>query len=165
MRCELTERSWPRWLKTSIATAAAASAAALLPAAPAHAAYSPDQPVSVQVTASDGSGLKLARLDGTVAFDSSNTKYRYSLRLCWQNAYPAPTFRVVVNGSTVNHPVQTGTSSASGCQRVFVYDNEVNFGSTVRNVRFDVTAGWFGGNGYQYQTRTKSSLTYDNPFN
>lgn len=40
----------------------------------------------------------------------------------------------------------------------------MNFGSTVSNVRFDVTGGWFGSNG-QYQTRTKSTGTYDNPYN
>ncbi|GGO14520.1 hypothetical protein [Microbispora bryophytorum] len=44
-----------------------------------------------------------------------------------------------------------------------MYSGEVNFGSTVRNVRFDVTGGWFGSTGHQM--RTKSTGTYDNPYN
>jgi hypothetical protein len=166
MRCELTERSWGRRLATSIALAITALAATLLPVTPAHAAYGPDQQVYVQVIANDGSGMQLARLEGTVAFDDSNTKYRYSLNLCWQSgAYPQPSFLIKVNGSATNSPVGTGYTSATGCQQVSLYGADVDFGSAVHNLRFDVTAGWFSSsNGYQYMTRTKSSGTYDNPF-
>ncbi|GII81857.1 hypothetical protein Sru01_68390 [Sphaerisporangium rufum] len=163
----MTERSWGRRLVTSLALAVAALAAAVLPIAPAHAAYSADQPVWTQVTANDGSGMPLALLQGTVAFDDSNVKYRYSLSLCWQSgAYPSPSFLIVVNGTTLQSPVWSGSSSAPGCQSVQLYTAEVNVGSAVYNVRFDVTAGWFSSrNNGQYMTRTKSSGTYDNPFN
>ncbi|WP_214111395.1 hypothetical protein [Acrocarpospora catenulata] len=163
----MTGRSWGRRLTTSIALAIMALAATFLQVTPAHAAYGPDQQVLVQVTANDGSGMQLARLEGTVAFDDSNTKYRYSLSVCWQSgAYPEPSFLIVVNGSTVNYPVWTGYSSATGCQRVSLYSAEVILGSAVYNVRFDVTAGWFSSrNNGQYMTRTKSSLVHDNPFN
>ncbi|GAB3900021.1 hypothetical protein GCM10027612_60960 [Microbispora bryophytorum subsp. camponoti] len=79
--------------------AIAAMAAALLPLSPAHAAYGADQPVYLQLTSNDGNATQLALLDGTVAFDDGNTKYRYSLRLCWQHAYPAPYFMINVNGT------------------------------------------------------------------
>lgn len=164
MRCQVTTRSRGRRLAASVALAGGAIATALLPTTPAHAAYGPDQPVYVQLVSNDGNATPLARLEGTLAFDSGNTKYRYSLTLCWQSAYPAPSFRVIVNGTTTNYPTSTGTTTKSGCQVTTVYNNEVNFGSTVRNVRFDVTGGWFGTNG-QYQMRTKSSSTYDNPYN
>ncbi|MEO3860460.1 hypothetical protein [Acrocarpospora sp. B8E8] len=160
----MTERSWGRRLTTSIALAITALAVTFLPATPAHATYGADQPVYVQVIANDGSGMQLARLEGTVAFDDSNTKYRYSLSLCWQSgAYPQPSFLIIVNGSATNYPVWTGSTSATGCQQVALYSAEVNVGSAVYNLRFDVTAGWFSSSGYR--TRTKSSGTYDNPFN
>ncbi|MBO3751881.1 hypothetical protein J5X84_37920 [Streptosporangiaceae bacterium NEAU-GS5] len=149
---------------TSVAIVIAAVVAAVLPLAPAQATYGSDQPVSVNVIANDGSGQELAALTGTLAFDDGNTKYRYNLQLCWKNAYPAPYFRIIVNGTAVNYPVQTGYSSATGCQAVYVFNSETNFGSTVRNIRFDVTAGWFNFQN-QYFTRTKSSGTYDNPYN
>ncbi|ETK32967.1 hypothetical protein [Microbispora sp. ATCC PTA-5024] len=161
----MTEHSWGRRLTTSIALAVTALAVTCLPVSPAHAAYGPDQQVYVQVIANDGSGMQLARLEGTVAFDDSNTKYRYSLSLCWQSgAYPQPSFLINVNGTTTNYPVWTGSTSASGCQQVALYSAEASFGGSVYNLRFDVTAGWFS-HGYQYMTRTKSSGTYDNPFN
>ncbi|MFS1304306.1 hypothetical protein [Streptosporangium longisporum] len=142
-------------------------AAILLPVTPAHAAYGPDQQVYVQVTANDGSGMQLARLEGTVAFDDSNTRYRYSLNLCWQSgSYPQPYFSIKVNGSPAGSPVWTGNTSAAGCQLVALYSADVNVGSAVYNLSFDVTAGWFSSsNGYQHRTRTKSSGIYDNPFN
>ncbi|KAA9377648.1 hypothetical protein F5972_18730 [Microbispora cellulosiformans] len=160
----MTARSRGRRLTTSIAMAIAALAAALAPLSPAHAAYGPDQPVYLGLISNDGTGLELAVLQGTVAFDDGNTKYRYSLSLCWQHAYPAPSFLINVNGTTTNWPTQTGYSSAPGCSQVYLYNAEVNFGSTVQNVRFDVTGGWFGSNG-QYKSRTKSTGTYDNPYN
>lgn len=151
---------------TSIAIAAAALVTAVLSVTPAHAAYGPDQPVYVQVTANDGTGLQLARLEGTIAFDDSNTKFRYSLRFCWQSAYPQPSFVAVINGSTTAYLANTGYTTAGGCQQVRLYDSAVTSGTVIRNLRFDVTAGWFSSvNYYQYMTRTKSSITYDNPFN
>ncbi|MGI5156526.1 hypothetical protein [Microbispora sp. CA-102843] len=160
----MTARSRGRRLTTSIAIAIASMAAALLPLSPAHAAYGSDQPVYLQLLSNDGNGTQLALLEGTVAFDDGNTKYRYSLRLCWQHAYPAPSFLINVNGTSTASPTWTGSTSVSGCQQAHLYSAEVNFGSTVRNVRFDVTGGWFGTNG-QYMTRTKSTATYDNPYN
>ncbi|WP_433499062.1 hypothetical protein ACQP1K_01505 [Sphaerimonospora sp. CA-214678] len=157
-------RSKVRRLTTSTAIAVCALATAILPLTPAHAAYGPDNPVYVQLVSNDGNATQLARLDGTLAFDSGNTKYRYSLRLCWQHAYPAPSFTIVVNGTSTVWPVQTGTTSVAGCSQTFVYNTEANFGSTVRNIRFDVTGGWFYP-GNNYQMRTKSSGTYDNPYN
>ena len=119
----------------------------------------------MQLVSNDGNATQLALLEGTVAFDDGNTKYRYSLRLCWQHAYPAPSFLINVNGTSTVTPVKTGTTSATGCQQVAVYDTEADFGTTVRNVRFDVTGGWFISGTNQYATRTKSSSTYDNPYN
>ncbi|MEV7804231.1 hypothetical protein AB0O28_14920 [Microbispora sp. NPDC088329] len=150
-------------MTTSIAAAIVAMTAALLPLSPAHAAYGPDQPVYLQLVSNDGNATQLALLEGTVAFDDGNTKYRYSLRLCWQHAYPSPYYSTYVNGSYFSGPV-TGSSSASGCQSVSYSSGEVNYGGIVRNIRFDVTGGWFGSNG-QYQMRTKSTATYDNPYN
>ncbi|MDA0636929.1 hypothetical protein OUY22_26275 [Nonomuraea sp. MCN248] len=158
----MTVRSKGRRPLASIAAALAALAVALLPLSPAHAAYGPDQPVYVQLNATGGYGA-LALLEGTVAFDDGNTRYRYALRLCWQHAYPAPYFQIYVNGANQTWPVDTGSTTAPGCQRVFLYNAEVEFGSTVQNVRFDVTGGWFSSSGYQM--RTRSSITYDNPFN
>lgn len=161
MRCALITHS--KW-RSSIAAVVAALALIVLPASPAHATYGPDQPVYVQLTAT-GTGQYLALLQGTVAFDDGNTNYRYTLSLCWQSgAYPQPSFLINVNGTTTQSPVYTGMSSAPGCQFVYNYSADVNFGSTVRNVRFDVTGGWFASNG-QYMMRTKSSGTYDNPYN
>ncbi|MBX6357915.1 MAG: hypothetical protein IRZ05_18930 [Micromonosporaceae bacterium] len=159
----MTARSKGRRLAASIAMAGGALATALLPTAPAHAAYGADQPVYVQLLSNDGKATPLARLEGTVAFDSGNTKFRYSLTLCWQSAYPAPSFTVIVNGTNTYWPTSNGTTSLPGCQVTTVFNNEVETGSTVRNVRFDVTGGWFSSTGYQ--TRTKSSLNYDNPYN
>ncbi|WP_182905893.1 hypothetical protein [Microbispora sp. H13382] len=160
----MTARSTGRRLTASFAMAIGAIAAALLPLSPAHAAYGPDQPVYLQLVSNDGNATQLALLDGTVAFDDGNTKYRYSLRLCWQHAYPQPYFTINVNGTSTAWPTQVGPTSMPGCQQAYLYSAEVNFGSTVRNVRFDVTGGWFGSNG-QYQMRTKSTGTYDNPYN
>nr|WP_062341846.1 hypothetical protein [Herbidospora sakaeratensis] len=162
----MSKRPRGRRLTTSIAFAFMALAALILPATPAHAAYGPDQSVWVQVTANDGSGMPLAQLQGTIAFDDSNTKYRYSLSICWQSgAYPQPSAVIVVNGSSGSYPIWSGSSSATGCQQVALYSSEVNFGSAVYNLRFDVTAGWFSRTNGQYMSRTKSSGTYDNPFN
>lgn len=164
MRCELFARSRGRRLTTSIAAAAAALAAALLPLTPAHAAYGADQPVYLQLVSNDGNATQLALLEGTVAFDDGNTKYRYNLRLCWQHAYPAPTFSIYVNGAYSSGPFGPGGSSAAGCQYATWTSAEVNYGGIVRNVYFSVTGGWFGSNG-QYSMRTKNTGTYDNPYN
>ncbi|GAB1821471.1 hypothetical protein [Herbidospora sp. RD11066] len=163
----MTQRPRGRRLTTSIAFAFMALAALILPATPAHAAYSADQSVYLQLTANDGTGMPLALLQGTVAFDDSNTKYRYSVSICWQSgAYPQPSAGIYVNGTFNSYPVWTGSSSAAGCQQVALYSAEVNVGSAVYNMRFDLTAGWFSSvNGYQYMSRTKSTGTYDNPFN
>ncbi len=158
MRCELITH--PKRLTAAIL---AALALIILPASPAHATYGPDQPVYVQLNATGG-GPMLALLQGTVAFDDGNTRYRYNLTLCWQSAYPQPYFLINVNGSTTQSPVYTGMSSAPGCQFVYNYSADVNFGGTVQNVRFDVTGGWFASSG-QYMMRTRSSATYDNPYN
>ncbi|WP_066360194.1 hypothetical protein [Herbidospora mongoliensis] len=156
----ITHSKW----RTSIAAALATLALVVLPAAPAHATYGPDQTVYVQLNAT-GTGQNLALLQGVVAFDDGNQRYRYTLSLCWQSgAYPQPSFLIVVNGSTTQSPVYTGMSSAPGCQFVYNYYSDTNFGGTVQNVRFDVTAGWFGNMG-QYMMRTRSSGTYDNPYN
>ncbi|NUO96490.1 MAG: hypothetical protein HOV96_29770 [Nonomuraea sp.] len=150
-------------VKRSLAIALAALATALLPLTPAHAAYGPDQPVAIQLNATDPTNTGLARLEGTVAFDDGNTMFRYSLRLCWLHAYPAPQARVVINGTTVHSPVYTGTTYTPGCQQTYLYAAEVNHGAVVGNVRFEVTGGWFYP-GNQYNMRTKS-YTYDNPYN
>jgi hypothetical protein len=141
--------------------AVAALFVALTPMASAQAAAGPDQAVHVQLNSTDTYGA-LARLTGTVAFDDTST-YRYALRLCWQKAYPAPSFRIIVNGGTQVIPVESGSVAESGCQRVFLY-NATRSGGIVQNVRFDVTGGWFDFSN-QYRTRTRSSATYDNPFN
>lgn len=148
-----------RW----IAVAVSVLAAGLLPVTPAHATYGSDQPVYVQVNSNTGPTQALARLDGTVAFDDGNTKFRYSLAMCWQSAYPSPNLQIVVNGSTYLWGSYAGTTSAPGCQQVILYSAEVTHGGVVANVRFDVTAGWFYP-GNQYNSRTRS-WTADNPFN
>lgn len=150
-------------VRSLVAVACAALVTALLPLTPAHAAYGPDQPVLIQLNATDPTNTQLARLEGTVAFDDGDTMFRYSLRLCWLHAYPAPSALVVVNGTTAHWPVFTGTTSTPGCQQTYLYAAEVNTGAVVANVRFDVTGGWFYP-GNQYNTRTKS-YTYDNPYN
>ncbi len=154
-----------RRLASSTAIAATALAGALLPVSPAHATFGTDYQVYVNLISNDGYGTPLARLEGTVAFDNGNKKYRYSVQLCWQNAYPAPNTTIVVNGTSTTWPSYTGQGTpTSGCQQVLLYSGTVNFGSTVRNVRFDVTGGWFGTNG-QYMMRTKQGYTIDNPYN
>lgn len=153
-----------RHLATSTAIAVSALATTLLPLTPAHATYGPDKPVHVQLDSNDGYATHLARLEGTLAFDDGNRKYRYSLRLCWEHAYPKPYFTIIINGTSTVWPVETGTTSVAGCQMTFVYNAEADFGSTVRNIRFDVTGGWFD-SGNNYHMRTKSSSTYDNPYN
>jgi hypothetical protein len=163
--CNLTARWNVRHLAMSIAVALTALVGALMPFSPAHAAFGSNQTVYLQLTANDGYGTQLARLNGTIAFDNGNQKYRYSLRLCWQNAYPAPNLRVYVNDSSSSVPAQTGTSSESGCQMVLLYSHTVNYGSTVRNVHFTVTGGWFDRFDHQYHMRTDYTYTYDNPYN
>jgi hypothetical protein len=137
-----------------------------MPVTPAHAAYGPDQPVSVTVTSNAGPPIMLAQLTGTLAFDDGNTKFRYALRLCWgSGSYPKPNFYVSVNGSTFLYPTQTGTAAAPpGCQLyLFLYDGEYTHYTTVTNVTLYVTGGWFYP-GQTYNSRTKS-VTYDNPYN
>lgn len=145
--------------------AIAALGAILLPVTPAYATYGQDQIVALTVTSNSGPSLTLARLDGTVAFDDGNTKFRYSLRLCWgSGAYPRPNFSITINGSVGVPPVETGTAPApAGCQFVFLYDAEPTTSTTLTNVTFSVTGGWFYP-GNQYNTRTRS-VTYDNPYN
>ncbi|HEX4815199.1 MAG TPA: hypothetical protein VFV66_20850 [Nonomuraea sp.] len=160
----MTTPSKVRRAVSSVALAVAALVAVLLPAAPAHAAWGPDQTVFINVISNDGYGRQLARLEGTIAFDDGNAMFRYSLQLCWgSGAYPAPSVRFYVNGTTFYGPVGAGETTATGCQRVFLYASQTNVGGLVSNVRIDVTAGWFYP-GNQYNTRTKSA-TYDNPFN
>ncbi|WP_043622546.1 hypothetical protein [Nonomuraea candida] len=158
----MAARSRAGRLTRSIAIAIAAIAAALLPLSPAHAAYGPDQPVSVQVNATDPYNTPLARLQGTVAFDDGTAMFRYSLQLCWLRAYPAPNLRIFINGTTQHYPVSAGSTTTPGCQQTSLYAAEVNHGAAIANVRFDVTAGWFYP-GMQYNTRTRS-FTSDNPF-
>ncbi|MEV4470914.1 hypothetical protein ACFFR3_43655 [Nonomuraea salmonea] len=146
----------------AMAVVVAALAAVFLPLSPAHAAYGPDQPVYIQLNATDPSNTGLARLEGTIAFDDGDTMFRYAVRLCWLHAYPAPNLRIYVNGSTQIWPVSTGTTSTPGCQMTTLYAAEVAHGAAVANVRFEVTGGWFYP-GSQYNTRTKS-YTSDNPF-
>jgi hypothetical protein len=156
---------------TSIALAITALTAALVPVAPANATYGPAVSVYATVITNDGGpAVELARLEGLMAFDDSNTKYWYSLSLCRRSgAYPMPTFVSVVNGSSRVASVYSGSTSAPGCTSVSLHSAEVFFGSTVSKVRFDLTAGWFssvgGGSGSSYRTRTDYSFTYDNPFN
>ena len=138
-------------------------AAGLLTVTPAHATYGSDQPVSVQVNSNTGPTQALANLSGTVAFDDGNTKFRYSVALCWQSAYPAPNLWIYINGSTWVSPVYAGSTSRSGCQQTYLYSAEVTHSGVVANVRFDVTAGWFYP-GNQYNSRTRSQ-TVDNPYN
>ncbi|MFB4278690.1 MULTISPECIES: hypothetical protein [unclassified Nonomuraea] len=158
----MAARSGVRRATRSIAVAIAALATALLPLGAAHAAYGPDQPVYIQVNATDPYNTGLARLEGTVAFDDGDTMFRYSLRLCWLHAYPAPNLSIVVNGTTQLWPASTGSTTTPGCQQTSLYAAEVNHGGAVGNVRFDVTGGWFYP-GNQYNTRTKS-YTVDNPY-
>jgi hypothetical protein len=165
MRPELT-RSPARRAASSVAIALATLAAILMPATPAHAAYGPDQTVSITVNSNAGPSIMLARLTGTVAFDDGNTKFRYALQLCWgSGSYPKPNFYVSVNGSTIFYPSQTGTTAApAGCQvSLFHHDGEYTHSSTITNVTLYVTGGWFYP-GNTYNSRTKSA-TYDNPFN
>jgi len=156
----MTARSKTRRITRSIAVAVTAFAALLLPVTPAHAAWGPDQLVWITVT---DNGRALARLEGTIAFDDGNTMYRYSLRLCWQSgSYPAPSAVLQVSGTRTS-PVSTGSTSAPGCQMVFLYGATVNFGSLVPNVGISVTSGYFDSSN-QYH-RVTDSATYDNPFN
>ena len=144
----------------------AALAALLLPVTPAHAAYGPDQTVSLTVNSNSGPSLMLAQLTGTVAFDDGNRKFKYSLRLCWgSGAYPRPNFSVSINGSTGFWPTETGTAPApSGCQLYLgLYDGEYTHPTTLANITLNVTGGWFyPGNTWNSRTKT---VTYDNPYN
>jgi hypothetical protein len=165
MRLELT-RSKARRAARSVAIAIATLAAILMPLTPAHAAYGPDQPVSITVISNAGPSIMLAQLTGTLAFDDGNTKFRYALRLCWgSGSYPKPNFYVSVNGGTIFYPAQTGTSAAPpGCQlSLYHYDGEYTHSSTLTNITLNVTGGWFYP-GQTYNSRTKST-TYDNPYN
>lgn len=140
-------------------------AAVLLPTTPAHATYGPPQQVYLQLISNDGQGLYLARAEGTVAFDDGNRRYTYSVSVCWQNAYPSPNLNVYVNDVWQNVWPTSGPT-APGCQgSLSVYSaNDVDHGDTVRNIRFELTGGWFDRQG-QYRSRTKSTPYYDNPFN
>jgi hypothetical protein len=165
-RLELKTSTKARRAAGSITIALVALGAILLPVSPAYATYGPDQPVALTVNSNSGPSFTLARLDGTVAFDDGNTKFRYSLRLCWgSGAYPRPHFNITVNGSIGVSPIETGSAPApAGCQLVlFLYNGEHTTATTLTNVTFSVTGGWFYP-GNQYNTRTRS-VTYDNPYN
>ncbi|GGO00970.1 hypothetical protein GCM10011574_08240 [Microbispora bryophytorum] len=160
------KRSKVRRVVSSVAIAIATLAAILMPVTPAHAAYGPDQTVSLTVNSNSGPSLTLAQLTGTLAFDNGNTKFRYALRLCWgSGAYPMPNFHISINGNTALYPTLTSTTTApSGCQvSLFLYDGEYTHSTTVANVTLYVTGGWFYP-GNTYNSRTKS-VTYDNPYN
>ncbi|AQZ67750.1 unnamed protein product [[Actinomadura] parvosata subsp. kistnae] len=161
-----SKRSTVRRIAASVTIVLATLAAMLSPVTPAHAAYGPDQPVYIAVTSNAGPPLLLAQLTGTVAFDDGNTKFKYSLQLCWgSGSYPKPNFYVSVNGSTVIYPSQTGTATAPpGCQLyLYLHDGEYTHYTTVTNITVYVTGGWFYP-GQTYNSRTKS-VTYDNPYN
>lgn len=149
----------------SIAIAIAMLAAVLLPTTPAHATYGPPQQVYLQLVSDDGQALQLARAEGTVAFDDGNRRYTFNVNVCWQRAYPAPNFDVYINDVWQSVGYSTGPT-APGCQLTLrVYSaNDVTHGDIVRNIRFQVTGGWFDRQG-QYRSRTKSTPYYDNPFN
>ncbi|MEU8355897.1 hypothetical protein AB0C27_07770 [Nonomuraea sp. NPDC048882] len=165
MRLELT-RSPARRAAGSAAIVIATLVAILMPVTPAHATYGADLPVSITVTSNAGPPLMLAQVTGTVAFDDGNTKFRYSLRLCWgSGSYPRPNLYVSVNGSSTFYPGQTSTSPApAGCQlSLYHHDGEYTHPSTIANITVYVQGGWFYP-GQTYNSRTKS-LTYDNPYN
>ncbi|GLW24018.1 hypothetical protein Mame01_40610 [Microbispora amethystogenes] len=159
-------RSKARNAVSSFAVVIATLVAILMPVTPAHATYGPDQTVYLAVTSNAGPSIMLAQVTGTLAFDNGNTKFKYSLRLCWgSGSYPQPNFYIAVNGSTYLYPAQTGTAPApSGCQvYLFLYDGEYTHSTTLANVTLYVTGGWFYP-GNTYNSRTKS-VTYDNPYN
>jgi hypothetical protein len=138
----------------------------LAPVTPAHATYGPDQTVGLTVNSNAGPSLMLARLEGTIAFDDGNTKFRYNLRLCWgSGAYPQPNLRVTINNGSIGVPLigAGGAPAPPGCQTVSVYAGEYIASTIITNVTFTLTAGWFYP-GNQYNSRTKS-VTYDNPYN
>ncbi|WP_155341308.1 hypothetical protein [Acrocarpospora corrugata] len=137
-------------------------AALVAPSAPAHAAYGSDQSANIDVW---GQGIKLSGGYGTIAFDDGNTKYRYTIAICWQSSYSRPTLYASVNGAwrTI---ISTGGGTAvtiPQCSNpASLVSGEVTPGGTINNVSLIVDGVRFNPPNSTYHT---NSSFHDNPFN
>ncbi|WP_062429881.1 hypothetical protein [Herbidospora daliensis] len=131
-----------------------------IPAAPAQAAYGADLPVHIDVY---GQGVKLSGAYGSISFDDGNTKYRYSIAVCWQGSYSRPTLYASVNGAW-RSPL-SGTSTAVSipqCTGQATLVSGEATGGTIANVSIVVDGVKFNPPNSTYHT---GSAFYDNPYN
>ncbi|WP_066374449.1 hypothetical protein [Herbidospora mongoliensis] len=141
--------------------AVALLAVLVTPVAPAQAAYGSDLPVNIDVY---GQGIKLSGAYGTIAFDDGNTKYRYSIAVCWQGSYSRPTLYASVNGAW-RSPLPAGGTAVTIPQctgQATLLSGEVTAGATINNVAIVVDGVKFNPPNSTYHT---NSAFYDNPYN
>ncbi len=84
----------------SLLLALATTAALVLPTAtPAHAAWGPAQPVTMQIRHyyPTGSSIQIGWVEGTVQFDDGGSALRYNLTFCRQSSYMLPYMTINVN--------------------------------------------------------------------
>ncbi|WP_459803092.1 hypothetical protein [Herbidospora sp. RD11066] len=129
-------------------------------ATPAHAAYGSDLAVNIDVY---GQGIKLSGAYGTIAFDDGNTKYRYSIAVCWQGSYSRPTLYASVNGAWRSPLGGTSTPvTIPQCTGQATLVSGEASGGTINNVSIVVDGVKFNPPNSTYHT---NSAFYDNPFN
>ncbi|WP_155350291.1 hypothetical protein [Acrocarpospora pleiomorpha] len=137
-------------------------AALAVPVAPAYATYGSNMTVSIDVW---GQGVKLSGAYGTIAFDDGNTKYRYSIAMCWQSSYTRPNLYASVNGGARTSLYVGGGTPVTIPQCLYtasLISGEVTPGGTVSNVTLTVDGVRFNPPNSTYHT---NSAFYDNPFN
>nr|WP_062334857.1 hypothetical protein [Herbidospora sakaeratensis] len=131
-----------------------------IPAAPAQAAYGADLPVNFDVY---GQGIKLSGAYGSIAFDDGNTKYRYSIAVCWQGSYSRPTLYASVNGAWRSPLSGTSTPvTIPQCTGQATLVTGEATGGTIGNVSIIVDGVKFNPPNSTYHT---NSAFYDNPYN
>ncbi|MEV0199883.1 hypothetical protein [Nonomuraea sp. NPDC050691] len=147
----------------SVTVVLVALATLSLPIAPAHAAYGPPIPVTMEVYAK---GVKLAGAYGSLQFDDGNTKYAYSLAMCRESSYSQPNLWISVNGGPRSLAWSGGGSPVSIPQcryDAYLISAEVQHGGVVANVAFTLDGVHFSNqNVATYHSRT---ATFDNPYN
>lgn len=163
-----------RGVVLSLLLTLAGMATAVLPTAPAQAAWGTQLPLTLQITHyySTGASVQVGYVNGTVQFDDAGNTLQYSLTFCRQSSYIQPYMTINVNSywaggrkyatnvATV-YPNYTTTSSGQPCYSTtgtatgqFTYAN-------FWNVEFIVYGSTFDGPNHVVDSQDR---IYTNPY-